>query len=58
MMANGAFWSNIFYGTAVAIPVWPYPVQFATFLTASRPLQFLMSWRSAFGGLAGRALSF
>jgi amino acid transporter len=42
MMANGAFWSNIFYGTAVAIPVWPYPVQFATFLTASRPLQFLI----------------
>ena len=40
--ANGAFWSNIFYGTAVAIPVWPYPVQFATFLTTSRPLQFLV----------------
>jgi basic amino acid/polyamine antiporter, APA family len=40
--ANGAFWSNIFYGTEVAIPVWPYPVQFATFLTTSRLLQFLI----------------
>ncbi|OGO42105.1 MAG: hypothetical protein A2W36_06460 [Chloroflexi bacterium RBG_16_58_14] len=40
--ANGAFWSNIFYGTAVAIPVWPYPVQFATFLTTSRALQFIV----------------
>jgi amino acid transporter len=42
MNANGAFWSNIFYGTEVAIPVWPYPVQFATFLTSSRVLQFLV----------------
>ena len=42
MNANGAFWSNIFYGTQVAIPVWPYPVQFATFLTSSRALQFLV----------------
>jgi basic amino acid/polyamine antiporter, APA family len=40
--ANGAFWSSIFYGTEVAIPVWPYPVQFATFLTGSRLLQFLV----------------
>jgi basic amino acid/polyamine antiporter, APA family len=40
--ANGAFWSNVFYGTDVPIPVWPYPVQFATFLTASRPLQLLV----------------
>ena len=40
--ANGAFWSNIFYGTDVPIPVWPYPVQFATFLTTSRALQFLV----------------
>jgi amino acid transporter len=40
--ANGAFWSNVFYGTAVPIPVWPYPVQFATFLTASRPLQLII----------------
>ena len=40
--ANGAFWSNIFYGTDVAIPVWPYPVQFATFLTSNRALQFLV----------------
>ncbi|UCH60678.1 MAG: APC family permease, partial [Anaerolineales bacterium] len=40
--ANGAFWSNIFYGTEVPIPVWPYPVQFATFLTGSRALQFLI----------------
>ena len=40
--ANGAFWSNIFYGTEVAIPVWPYPIQFATFLTGSRTLQFLI----------------
>jgi len=42
MNANGAFWSNIFYGTEVPIPVWPYPVQFATFLTTSRALQFLV----------------
>jgi len=40
--ANGAFWSSIFYGTEVPIPVWPYPVQFATFLTASRALQFIV----------------
>jgi amino acid transporter len=40
--ANGAFWSNIFYGTDVVIPVWPYPVQFATFLTTSRTIQFLV----------------
>ncbi len=40
--ANGAFWSNVFYGTAVPIPVWPYPVQFATFLTNSRALQFII----------------
>ena len=40
--ANAAFWSNVFYGTEVPIPVWPYPVQFATFLTASRPLQLLV----------------
>jgi amino acid transporter len=40
--ANGAFWSNVFYGTAVPIPVWPYPVQFATFLTTSRALQLLV----------------
>jgi APA family basic amino acid/polyamine antiporter len=42
MNANGAFWSSIFYGTEVPIPVWPYPVQFATFLTGSRFLQFLV----------------
>jgi len=40
--ANGAFWSNVFYGTDVAIPVWPYPVQFASFLTGSRFLQLLI----------------
>jgi amino acid transporter len=40
--ANGAFWSSLFYGTAVPIPVWPYPVQFATFLTTSRALQTLI----------------
>ena len=40
--ANGAFWSNVFYGTDVAIPVWPYPVQFATFLTGSRALQLII----------------
>ncbi len=40
--ANGAFWSNIFYGTEVPIPIWPYPVQFATFLTSSRALQLLV----------------
>jgi len=42
MNANGAFWSHIFYGSDVPIPVWPYPVQFATFLTSSRLLQFLV----------------
>jgi amino acid transporter len=42
MNANGAFWSNIVYGTEVPIPVWPYPVQFATFLTSSRLLQLLV----------------
>jgi len=40
--ANGAFWSNVFYGTDVPIPVWPYPVQFATFLTSSKLLQLLI----------------
>jgi amino acid transporter len=40
--ANGAFWSNIFYGTDVPIPVWPYPVQFASFLAGSRALQLLI----------------
>jgi amino acid transporter len=42
MNANGAFWSSIFYGAQVPIPVWPYPVQFATFLTTSRALQFIV----------------
>ncbi len=46
--ANGAFWSNIFYGTEVAIPVWPYPVQFATFLTSSRLVQFLVIFAVGF----------
>jgi amino acid transporter len=40
--ANGAFWSNIFYGTDVPVPVWPYPVLFASFLTSSRFLQTLI----------------
>jgi basic amino acid/polyamine antiporter, APA family len=40
--ANGAFWSNVFYGTDVPIPIWPYPVQFASFLTDSRALQILI----------------
>lgn len=40
--ANGAFWSSIFYGTEVPIPVWPYPVQFASFLTGSRALQLII----------------
>src|SRR3970040_1775098 len=40
--ANGAFWSNVFYGTDVPTPVWPYPVQFATFLATSRLLQFIV----------------
>jgi len=40
--SNGAFWSNIFYGTDVAIPIWPYPVQFASFLTGSRVLQLII----------------
>jgi len=40
--ANGAFWSNVFYGTDVPIPVWPYPVQFATFLTGSKLLQLII----------------
>jgi len=42
MNANGAVWSHLFYGSDVPIPVWPYPVQFATFLTSSRLLQFLV----------------
>jgi amino acid transporter len=48
IMANGAFWSSIFYGTEVAIPVWPYPVQFATFLTTNRWLQLLAVGAVAF----------
>ncbi len=40
--ANGAFWSSIFYGTEVAIPVWPYPVQFAAFLVPNRFLQIVI----------------
>ena len=40
--ANGAFWSNVFYGTDVPIPVWPYPVQFATFMTSSKLLQLMV----------------
>jgi APA family basic amino acid/polyamine antiporter len=41
--ANGAFWSGVFgYTEAAPLPVWPYPVQFATFLTGSRALQFLI----------------
>ena len=40
--ANGAFWGNVYYGTDMAIPVWPYPVQFATFLTSSRFLQTII----------------
>jgi hypothetical protein len=32
----------VFYGTDVPIPVWPYPVQFATFLTGSRFLQLII----------------
>jgi amino acid transporter len=48
MNANGAFWSSIFSGTEVAIPVWPYPIQFATFLTGSRVVQFLVVSAVAF----------
>jgi hypothetical protein len=48
MNANGAFWSSIFYGTEVAIPVWPYPVQLATFLSGSRLVQFLVISAVAF----------
>jgi amino acid transporter len=40
--ANGAFWSHLFYGTDMSIPIWPYPVQFASFLTSSRLLQLLI----------------
>jgi amino acid transporter len=40
--ANGAFWSNVFYGTEVPIPVWPYPVAFAAFMTGNRALQILI----------------
>jgi len=41
--ANGAFWSGVFgYTGAAPLPVWPYPVLFATFLTSSRLLQFLI----------------
>jgi len=41
--ANGAFMSYFFgYTESVPIPVWPYPIQLATFLTGSRLLQFLI----------------
>ena len=55
--ANGAFMSYFFkYTESVPIPVWPYPVQLATFLikqqTASVPDRLAAS---VFGGLAGRA---
>lgn len=41
--ANGAFWSKTFgYTETVPVPVWPYPVQFASFLTSSRALQLII----------------
>src|SRR3989337_2424873 len=42
--ANGSFWSYVFGYTTEAppIPVWPYPIQLATFLTSSRFLQFIV----------------
>ncbi len=44
VQANGAFW-NYTWGyttTAPALPVWPYPVLLAVFLTNSRILQFVV----------------
>ena len=41
--ANGAWMSYFFkYTETVPIPVWPYPVLFASFLTSSRALQLLI----------------
>ena len=42
--ANGSFWSYVFGYTTDAppIPVWPYPIQLATFLTSSRFLQLIV----------------
>jgi amino acid transporter len=44
VQANGAFW-NYTWGyttSAPALPVWPYPVLLAVFLTSNRVLQFII----------------
>jgi amino acid transporter len=44
MQANGAFW-NFTWGFSTnspALPVWPYPVLLAVFLTSNRMLQFFV----------------
>jgi amino acid transporter len=42
--ANGAFWNNAlgYSPDAPAIPVWPYPVLLAVFLTSNRIVQFIV----------------
>jgi APA family basic amino acid/polyamine antiporter len=40
--ANGAFWSNIFYGTDTPLHIWPYPALFAAFLVKSPAIQFII----------------
>jgi amino acid transporter len=40
--ANAAWWNHAWYGADVALPVWPYPALFASFLTSSRVLQFIV----------------
>ena len=44
VQANGAFWNNAWgYTTnAPALPVWPYPVLLAVFLTSNRIVQFIV----------------
>ena len=44
MQANGAWWNYVWEFTtdAPALPFWPYPALFASFLTSSRVLQFIV----------------
>lgn len=42
VQAGAAWWNHAWYGADVALPVWPYPALFASFLTSSRILQFIV----------------
>lgn len=44
MQANGAFWNYTwgYSATPPALPVWPYPVLLAVFLTSNRIVQFIV----------------